>query len=398
MLGGAHAQVPSIQAAVGMGYHVISCDYLPGNPGHRFAHEYHNVSTTDKEAVLGLAKRLRVDGVVCYASDPAATTAAYVCEQMGFPTSPYRSVEILSNKDLFRRFLKDNHFNVPWARGYARAEDAIREIRDFRLPVMVKPVDSSGSKGITKLERAEDLPRQIEYALSFSRAKRFVVEEFVEGNGRPITGDGFSVDGELVFRCFADDHFDARSRNPFYPFAASWPYSGSEQVQDKIHGEIQRLLRLLGMKTGAYNFDVRVGDNDAVFLMEVGARNGGDFLPQVTRYATGVDLVEYTIRAAMGLDCSDLGMKAPEGFWGCYGVHSPRGGVLGDVWIDDAFRRDNLVEMIMYFNKGDTVHACMSSSETLGAMILQFESRQEMMDKLWDMQRWVRVDVDSREG
>lgn len=99
MLGGSLYQVYAIKEAVKMGYYVITCDYLPNNPGHQYAHEYYNVSTTDKEAVYELAKRLQVDGVVAYASDPAAPTAAYVCEKLGLPTSPYTSVEILSQKD-----------------------------------------------------------------------------------------------------------------------------------------------------------------------------------------------------------------------------------------------------------------------------------------------------------
>ena len=89
MLGGSLYQVYAIKEAVKMGYYVITCDYLPNNPGHQYAHEYYNVSTTDKEAIYELAKRLQVDGVVAYASDPAAPTAAYVCEKLGLPTSPY---------------------------------------------------------------------------------------------------------------------------------------------------------------------------------------------------------------------------------------------------------------------------------------------------------------------
>ena len=118
MLGGSIYQTYAIKAARDMGHYVITCDYLPSNPGHKLAHEYHNVSTTDKEAVLRLARELKVDGVVAYASDPAAPTAAYVCEQLGLPTSPYKSVEILSKKHLFRRYLAENGFNVPKARSY----------------------------------------------------------------------------------------------------------------------------------------------------------------------------------------------------------------------------------------------------------------------------------------
>ena len=204
MLGGSLYQTYAIKEAVRLGYEVITCDYLPDNPGHQFAHEYHNVSTTDKEAVLKLAKELHVDGVVAYASDPAAPTAAYVCEKLGLPTSPYQSVEILSKKDLFRAFLSENGFNVPKAKGYTRYEDAFAEIDEFRLPVMVKPVDSSGSKGINKLTDKSQLKLFVEDALSYSREKRFLIEEFIVKKGYQISGDAFSVNGKLVFHCFGN--------------------------------------------------------------------------------------------------------------------------------------------------------------------------------------------------
>jgi len=180
MLGGSLYQTYAIKEAVRLGYYVITCDYLPNNPGHKFANEYYNVSTTDKDAVLALAKKLKVDGVVAYASDPAAPTAAYVCEQLGLPTSPFKSVEILSKKDLFRKYLTENGFNVPKARGYTKYEDALADIDNFKLPVMVKPVDSSGSKGINKLTDWTQLRTFVDDALSYSRDKRFLIEEFIE--------------------------------------------------------------------------------------------------------------------------------------------------------------------------------------------------------------------------
>ena len=165
MLGGSLYQTYAIKEAVKMGYYVITCDYLPSNPGHQYAHEYFNVSTTDKEAVLALAKRLNVDGIVAYASDPAAPTAAYVCEKLGLPTSPYKSVEILSKKHLFRKYLVEHGFNVPYAKSYTSYEDAEKDIDSFKLPVMVKPVDSSGSKGINKLVDKKQLKTFFEDAL-----------------------------------------------------------------------------------------------------------------------------------------------------------------------------------------------------------------------------------------
>ena len=396
MLGGSYFQVPSIKTAVALGFYTISCDYLPDNPGHKFAHEYHNVSTTDKEAVLELAKKLKVDGIVCYASDPAAATAAYVCEKLGLPTSPYKSVEILANKDLFRAFLKDNGFNTPKAKGYSEISDAIKEISDFSFPVIIKPVDSSGSKGVTRLDDASKLKEQIEYALSFSRVKRFVIEEFVEKDGYQIMGDGFSVNGELVFRCFANNHFDVNSNNPFVPIGSSFPCTKPKEIQAKIHSEIQRLLTLLEMKTGAYNFEAFINKNGDVILMEIGPRNGGDLIPQVIKYSTGIDMVEYTVKAAMEMDCSDLKHVEPHGYYSYYAVHSHNTGILKEVWIDYIFRRNNLIEFNMFFKPGDKIEAFTGSgaNRTLGIIIMKFSSEQEMLEKMDNIQNWIKVIVD----
>ena len=393
LLGGSHFQVPSVKTAKQLGYYVITCDYLPNNPGHKYADEYHNVSTTDKEAVLKLAKELKIDGIVCYASDPAAPTAAYVAEKMGFPTSPYKSVEILSNKDKFRAFLTENHFNTPLARGYAYEEINIMlaEIKDFHFPIMVKPVDSSGSKGVKKINSADELRAAVEAAIVYSKCKRFIIEECVETYGYQIAGDGFSVNGELVFRCFANEHFDSSGINPYVPIGESWPYNMPKYIHEKLHAEIQRVLTLLNMKTQAYNFDARIDENENVYLMEIGPRNGGNLIAQVTQYATGVDMVKYTIKAAMGEDCSSLHMVEPKGYWANYMVHSQTSGIFKEVWIDNNFRKNNIVEFEMLFHPGDQIEAFMGSNGTLGTMILKFESQEEMLEKMDHMDSWVKV-------
>lgn len=394
LLGGSLFQVPSIKKAKELGYYTITCDYLPDNPGHKFADEYHNVSTTDKEAVLALAKNLKIDGIVCYASDPAAPTAAYVAEKMGLPGQPYKSVEILSNKDLFRKFLTENNFNVPRAKGFFSIEQAKEDFKNFKLPVMVKPVDSSGSKGVTKISKIEELEKAIECALSFSRVKRFIMEEYVEKYGYQIAGDGFSVDGKLAFRCFANDHFILNNGNPFVPIGASFPYNMPTQTHNKIHNEIQRLFTLLNMKTGAYNFDIRIDKNENVFLMEIGARNGGNLIPQVIKYATGVDMVEYTIQAAMGKDCSSLKMVEQKGFWAYYAVHSNKAGILKAININEELKKNNIVEQDMMCNIGDKINSYNGSNGTLGIIILKFSSMDEMLYKMDNMYEFIQVMVE----
>ena len=125
LLGGSAQQIVAIETAKRLGYFTVLCDYLSDNPGQYVADKFYLVSTTDKDAVLEVAKNENVDGVLAYASDPAAPTAAYVAEKLGLPGSPYKSVEILCNKDRFRKFLSDNNFCTPKAKGYTDLGNAI---------------------------------------------------------------------------------------------------------------------------------------------------------------------------------------------------------------------------------------------------------------------------------
>ena len=166
LLGGSRYILPVIEAAHKLGYYVITCDYLPDNVAHRYSDEYCNVSIIDKDAVLEVAKKLKIDGVMSFACDPGVVTAAYVAEKMNLPHSgSYESVRILQNKGLFRKFLADNGFNVPKAKGYTKIEDALKDVGYFSWPVIVKPTDSAGSKGVTRVDSVDCLEKSIKYAL-----------------------------------------------------------------------------------------------------------------------------------------------------------------------------------------------------------------------------------------
>lgn len=393
MLGGSLYQVYAIKEAVRLGYHVISCDYLPDNPGHQFAHEYYNVSTTDKDAVLKLAKELKVDGVVAYASDPAAPTAAYVCEKLGLPTSPFQSVEILSKKDLFRDFLRKNGFNVPKAMGFTTYEDALNEINSFKLPVMVKPVDSSGSKGINKLTDWSQLKEFVEDALKYSRDKRFLIEEFIVKKGYQISGDAFSVDGKLVFHCFGNEYYSNKVTKDFAPLGECWPSLMPQTIINQLHNDLQRLISLLNMKSTAYNVEAIVDQNDNIYILELGARSGGSLIPQITEHATGVNMVTYVIKAAMGEDCSDLKMAPSRGFWSNYMVHANETGKYAGISFDKSFEQNNLIEFVTDIKEGDSVHKFRDAQDAIGTLIVKYDNSEQMFGMIQNMDKYIKVKV-----
>lgn len=392
LLGGSAQQIVAIETAKRLGYHTILCDFLPDNPGQYVADKFYLVSTTDKEAVLKVALDENVDGVLAYASDPAAPTAAYVAEKLGLPGSPYESVEILCNKDKFRNFLSKNGFCTPKARGYTSIADASADIKAgfFKLPVIVKPVDSSGSKGVGRIDSAKEADENLNYAMSFSRGRRIIVEEFVEKLGYQIAGDGLSIDGKLVFRYFANDHFNPKCVNPFVPISASFPYEQPKKVQEKIHNEIQRLLTALNMKTSTYNFDMRIDKDYNVYLMEVAPRDGGNYIPDVIKYATGVDLVECSVKAAMGerIDTSSFG--EPKGFYSYFAVHSLKDGILDKVEFTEEGKK-HILEDHLVKHPGDEIVAFTGANTTLGCLIMTFDSFEQMVHMMDHSEEWCKV-------
>ena len=394
LLGGAMQQIPSILKAKELGYYTITCDYLPDNPGHRLADEYHNVSTTDKEAVLELAKKMKINGIVAYASDPAAPTAAYVAERLGLPGNPYESVSLLTQKDLFRNFLAEHGFNTPKAKGYDSYEDAVAEIGDFRLPVMVKPVDSSGSKGVVKVEDVANLNDAVTESLQYSRRKRFIVEEFIVKKGYQVSGDGFSVNGRLVFTSYGNELYSGKGTREYVALGEFWPTLLTDEQKDKVDAELQRLITALGMKTSAYNIEVILDKDDNIYVLELGPRNGGSYIPQLIQYATGVDLVDYTLKAAVGEDCSKLKMAPTVGFVSNYMILSTKSGKFKRLAFDEKFEKKNLLHSYCTYQEGDDVHAYQNTSHSLGTILFKASSMDEMLWLTDNMDKEYKVIVE----
>ena len=398
MLGGSLYQTFAIKEAKRLGYYVITADYLPGNPGHKFADEYHNISTIDKEAVLALAQELKIDGIVAYASDPAAPTAAYVAEKMGLPTSPYKSVEILSNKDLFRAYLQEHGFNCPQAMGFVQYEDALAYKDEFTLPVMVKPVDSSGSKGITKLTDWSKLQEAVDEALSYSRGKRFLIEEFIVKKGHQISGDAFSVDGKLVFHCLGNEFYDPSCDKDFAPLGECWPFQMDHKYIEDLEEQLQRLMSSLEMKSNAYNVEAIVGEDDKVYLLELGARSGGSLIPQVTEHATGINMVTWVIQAAAGdpIDLSVLNGRTEmpvKGCWSNYMVHSDKTGKFKSIAFEEQFEKTHVVDFVNDLHVGDAIHRFRDAQDCIGELILKYTDMDEMFDVIKNIEKYIHVEV-----
>lgn len=387
ILGASPFQLAPIRYAKAQGYHVITCDYLPGNPGHRLADEWHPVSTTDREAVLALARRLQIDGIVAHASDPAAPTAAYVAQALGLPGNPLAAVETLTLKDRYRDFQGLHGFHAPPHRAADSLAQAQAALQALGLPLMVKPVDSSGSKGVARVDRPEQLPAAYAQAQAYSRSGRVLLEGWIERSGHQIAGDGYVREGKLVFHCLAQEHFNPCAGR-YTPVGESFPLRMAPHLRERITAEIQRLIDRVGLREGALNFDVMLDTEQRIHLMEVAARSGGNLIPELIRHATGVDLVPHIVDAALGRDHAPLTQRECQGHWAGVVVHAEREGVFEGLHLSPEL---NVVERHLFVQAGAPVRSFEGTHNTLGMLILKFAGYEEMMSAMSRMRDLARV-------
>ncbi len=393
LLGGSRYALPVIKAAHELGHHVITCDYLPDNIAHRYSDEYCNVSIIEKDAVLEAAKCLKIDGVMSFACDPGVVTAAYVADRLGLPNvGPYESVCILQNKGRFRKYLADNGFTVPTAKGYTSADDAVKDTDLFHWPVIVKPTDSAGSKGVTRVDKPDCLKAAIEHALKFSHCGQFIVEDFIEKKGFSSDTDSFSVNGELKFVSFNSQRFDDKAENPYTPAAYSWPSSMSIEHQKELKSELQRLLKLLNMGTSIYNIETREGIDGKAYIMEVSPRGGGNRLAECLRYSTGVDLITNAVRGALGEEVTDVEQKDYDGCWAEVVLHSDTPGVFSGLWTSEALA-GAVVERDLWVNEGERIGGFSAANEAVGTLVLRFGSWKELQNVMDNIPEHVQVIV-----
>ena len=395
LLGGLRYLLPVIEEAHKLGTYVITADYLPDNIAHKYSDEYCKVSIIDKDAVLKEAQRLQIDGILSHAVDPGVVTAAYVAEQMGLPFQcSYKTACILQDKHLFRKFLSDNGFNCPNAKGYNNVQDALKDVDYFNWPVIVKPVDSAGSKGVTKVEEKEKLQEAIEFALSESHNGYFIIEDFLEKQGFSAGSESFVVDGKLLYNGFYDQYFDKNAINPYTPSAEVWPSIMEQKYQEEIKSELQRLFTLLGVTTGLFNVECRVCTNGKAYLMEVSPRAGGNRLAEMLNYAADVNINEAETRKALGLSIENMHEPNYKGHFAILVLHSDKTGVFESVTINTDFKKSHVIEKEIRLNKGDKVLSFSGANAALGTLFLKFNSREELDSALENQKDWITINVE----
>ncbi len=389
LLGGSAQQVIAIETAKRLGYRTVVCDYLPDNPGQHHADTFYLESTTDKETMLRIAREEEIDGILAYASDPAAPTAAYVAQELGLPGNPYDSVEILCHKDRFRAFLKENSFTVPSAQAFTERADAVDYLKKADFPVIVKPVDSSGSKGVMVVDHAGQAEKAVEAAFSFSREGRIIVEDYViASDDLFIGGDIIIAEGKVIvwglMKSVRDDKV-----NRLVPVGEAYPAPLTPDQEMNIHRELERMVNLLDIQYGSMNVEVAVNSREEVYLIDIGPRSGGNMIPELMGKIFSIDAASLNIRAAMGERIDDE-IQEGQGAWTEYVLHTDRDGVYGGLFISEDIR-PYVDECFVYAQNGEPVYAFDNASKAVGIVFLKFENKEQMARFLNEIGEHIQV-------
>lgn len=394
LLGGSAQQVVAIQKAKSLGYYTVLCDYLPDNPGQYEADAYYNVSTTDVEAVYQVALKEKVDGVLAYASDPAALPAAIVAERLGLPTNPVSAVEILGVKYKFRKFMAENQFACPrhFPFTVGTAEAVIREkLKDLHFPWVIKPTDSSGSKGVTVLQDADGLTAAITWAAEFSRNKVLIAEEFIKGDFPDVIGgDIFVWDNKIVFyglmACLR-----SRASGGLIPVGEKNPSGLSLKQTEAVRNELQRMVTLAGIRFGELNVEILLGKNDDVHFLELGPRAGGNMIPIQLSDIYGIDLVTANVQAAMGKN-PNLHPIEKDGSFITYVLHSEKEGTFSGIYVSEKIAA-HVYRQCVYKKLGDKIEAFDGAGKAIGVLFLHFDTDEDMAYFANHHEELVRVEV-----
>jgi len=386
LAGGGYADIPLILAAKKLGYRVITSGNRPNELGHQYSDEYQPADFSQPDEILQLSKNLKIDAICACCNDFSALSVAYVAEKLSLPGhDSYEIAKLIHHKDSYRQFASQHDIPTPRAIGLTQNDGLLHKIETLSFPIIVKPIDLTGGKGVSTASNLSEAKIAIERAFHASRAKRIVVEEFVEGSRHGFSA--FLRDGKVVFYFSDNEHY---FKNPYLVSAASTPSIVPKDAIQKLCQQSEKMASLLSLKTGIFHVQYILHNQEPV-IIEICRRAPGDLYIQLVTHATGVQYAEWIVKAAAGLDCSRLSHVEPQGFFTRHCVMSANSGRVKDVVFDVSIQ-NNVVEKWMWWQKGDEITDYLTTK--LGIVFLKFATMTEMLEKTEQMQTLIQVQIE----
>lgn len=385
MLGGGYADIPLIQAAKKFGYVVITTGNRDADLGHQYSDEYVFGDFSNKDQMLEIARKYQIDAVCACCNDFAAISAAYIAEFMGLPGhDSYETTLLIHHKDRFREFVQKHNISSPCAISFTDVDDATKALQKLKFPLIVKPVDLTGGKGISVIYNATDARTALINAFQISRAKRVVVEEFIQG-----TRHGLSMlinEGKVVYSFADDEHY---YKNPYMVYGTTFPSTVASNIIQQLHNESEKIAALLQLKAGILHMQFIVSV-DTPYIIEICRRAPGDLYPKFVEYSTGIDYSACIVQAEALGRLGSIDVNHEPRFTARFCIMAPRNGVLRNVHISEEIK-NNIVDKFLWWKSGDEITDYLTAK--LGIVFLNFSSQCEMNAKIASLERLIQVEI-----
>ena len=389
LLGAAEFQIPPIEYALRSGHRVITADNRPRNRGHALAHASYDVSTLDVDGILRVAEQESIDGILTFGSDVSAATAASVAQALGLPGNSPESVDALSKKHLFRARLRGAGIDQIRSAHFSCGEldRAVTFARSFEGDVVVKPTDSSGSRGVSICTPQADVGAALADAARSSQGSGIVVEERVPRLGYQICGDGWFQDGSIAFVQYGNGHFLGRPDRPA-PYGETFPSAHPTQLLEMVTAHLEAALRACAFTQGPFNLDVLIDARDRrPFIIEIGPRSGGNYLPTAIRHQSGVDMIAAAVENCLDADFRLRPSPRPtDGFHSCFMLHASEARPYVGFSLHPDFPGE-VLEAHPYLARGEQMQPFVSANHALGNLILRFDDYDTMLKTMDDPDR-----------
>jgi biotin carboxylase len=374
VLNGSHSDIPLIKAAHKLGYQVITSGNNPELIGHNYAEKYINADYSDYEKMLWIAQKENIDAVCACANDFGAITASYIGEKMGLKGhDPFVTTLRLHHKDQFKEFAKKWNIMTPVADSFDTIEAAKRAGREYAFPMIVKPIDLTGGKGISKADDLKEYDQAVETAFERSPSKRIVAEPFIEGSHHSFSS--FIVN-KKVLAYYSDNEYSYC--NPYFVSTSAGPADRVEMYADVLVQQVEKMAEALDLCDGVFHMQYILRGNTP-YILECTRRCSGDLYSIPVEYGLNIPWSLMMVSAEAGLDCSNFA-KAPQkqNFGGRHCIMGDHNGRVKNVIISEELS-GNIYDKLLWWTPGYEIKNYLV--DKLGILMLTYGSRDEMLDK-----------------
>ncbi len=378
VLGGTTPHIALINNLKGRGYHTVLVDYYENPPAKSAADEHIRESTLDQEKVLAIAQERRADLVIATCIDQANVTACYVAEQLMLPKPySYETALKVTNKGIMKKMMLER--GIPTSDYILVNQIDDPRISSLRFPLVVKPSDCTGSKGVRKATTNEELCEYLTGALQVSRSNAAIVEEFKEG--MEVQADFFVKDAEAILIMIRKKAKTVGLKGSILQSMGSIiPVDVSEQAMLSLLEIANRIVRVFKLENTSLFFQAIVSGDD-VTVVEFAARVGGGLSNRMIQLIAGFDIVDATVNTFLGLPVKVI-YKHPESHYSTVILYTRPCIYSSVVGYQELLDRKCIEEFFFFKTKGMKVGEELTSSNRVGAFLVQSDIKQELFDKI----------------